>query len=198
MAAICGSCWLIHFFNLRIVKLCSTWDYALSHGLKSSVSSLFKNVTDIVIGGNTEQTSTFWDFAYSNLSRQERERFSTLRHVWTDGGKVRALIRALLNERSFERYILVWLNDPNLANSFEEWAFLRDSEVQNLLPSIAAGKLNQSNSFTYSVIFTVICRSRLDTFRYIRRQSRAKCIVSLKRNSPRTSYRGTHSQKQYS
>ncbi|XP_037028176.1 sorting nexin-29 [Bradysia coprophila] len=123
----------------KIIKLCSTWDYALSHGLKSSVSSLFKNVTEIVIGSNAEQTTTFWDFAYSNLSQQERERFSTLRHVWTDGGKVRSLIRALLNERSFERYILVWLNDPNLANSFEDWAFLRDSEVQNLLPSIAAG-----------------------------------------------------------
>lgn len=122
------------------MKLCSTWEYALSHGLKSSVSSIFKNVTDIVSGSSAEQSATFWDFAYSNLSQQERERFSTLRHVWTDGGKVRALIRALLNERSFERYILIWLNDSNLSNSFEDWSFLRDFEVQNLLPSIAAGK----------------------------------------------------------
>lgn len=105
------------------------------------MSSILKNVTDIVVGsGGAEQTATFWDFAYNNLSQQERERFSTLRHVWTDSGKVRALIRALLNERSFERYILIWLNDANLANSFEDWAFLRDFEVQNLLPSIAAGK----------------------------------------------------------
>lgn len=124
----------------RIVKLCTAWEYALSHGLKSSVTSIFKNVTDIVVGssGNNEQT-TFWGFAYSNLSQQERERFNTLRHVWTDSGKVRAFIRALLNERSFERYILIWLNDPNLGNSFEDWSFMRDSEVQNLLPSIAAG-----------------------------------------------------------
>lgn len=112
----------------------------MSHGLKSTTSSIFKNVTDIVVGSSGEQSTTFWDFAHNNLSQQERERFSTLRHVWTDGGKVRALIRALLNERSFERYILIWLNDPNLPNSFEEWAFLRDFEVQNLLPSIAAGK----------------------------------------------------------
>lgn len=94
----------------------------------------------MVVGGGAEQSTTFWDFAYRNLSQQERERFSTLRHVWTESGKVRALIRALLNERSFERYILIWLNDPNLENSFEDWAFLRDVEVMNLLPSIAAGK----------------------------------------------------------
>lgn len=121
------------------MKLCSIWEYALSHGLKSTGSSIFKNVTDIVVGSSVEQTTTFWDFAYNNLSQQERERFSTLRHVWTDSGKVRALIRALLNERSFERYILIWLNDVNLTNSFEDWAFLRDFEVQNLLPSIASG-----------------------------------------------------------
>ncbi|KAJ6638452.1 Sorting nexin-29 [Pseudolycoriella hygida] len=123
----------------KIVKLCSAWEYGLSHGLKSFTSSIFKNVTELVSGGVVEQTTTFWEFAYNNLSQQERERFSTLRHVWTDSGKVRALIRALLNERSFERYILIWLNDPNLSKSYEEWAFLRDSEVQNLLPSIAAG-----------------------------------------------------------
>lgn len=130
------------YLKQRIVKLCSTWEYALSHGLKSSMTSIFKNVTDMVVGGGggSEQSTTFWDFAYRNLSIQERERFSTLRHVWTESGKVRALIRALLNERSFERYILIWLNDPNLPNSFEDWAFLRDVEVMNLLPSIAAGK----------------------------------------------------------
>lgn len=128
--------------NDRIISLCSIWEYALSHGLKSNTSSIFKNVTDMVVGCSSEQKLTFWDFAYNNLSQQEKERFSTLRHVWTENGKVRALIRALLNERSMERYILIWLNDANLSNSFEEWAFLRDVEVMNLLPSIAAGKIS--------------------------------------------------------
>lgn len=117
----------------------------MSHGLKTSTYSILKNVTDIVVGGGTEHSTTFWDFAYNNLSQQERERFCTLRHVWTDSGKVRALIRALLNERSMERYILIWLNDVNLPNSFEDWAFLRDLEVVNLLPSIAAGKISCHN-----------------------------------------------------
>ncbi len=142
------------------------------------MSSIFKNVTDIVVGSSAEQTTTFWDFAYNNLSQQERERFSTLRHVWTDSGKVRSLIRALLNERSFERYILIWLNDPNLANSFEDWAFLRDSEVQNLLPSIAAGKrmsviLISIRSVIHDRFFFLFLnfRSQFDTLRNIGGQS---------------------------
>lgn len=62
--------------------------------------------------------------------------------VLTDQGKVRALIRAALNERALERYILIWLSDANgLAVRYETWAFLRDNEATNLLPSIAAGKL---------------------------------------------------------
>lgn len=62
--------------------------------------------------------------------------------VYTDQGKVRALIRAALNERAMERYILIWLGDlQGLATHFETWAFIRDIEAINLLPSIAAGKL---------------------------------------------------------
>lgn len=60
--------------------------------------------------------------------------------AYTDNGKVRALIRAALNERALERYILTWLGDTNGLNTyFESWAFIRDNESSNLLPSIAAG-----------------------------------------------------------
>lgn len=54
---------------------------------------------------------------------------------------MRALVRAALNERALERYILIWLSDASsLEIKFEPWAFMRDNEATNLLPSIAAGK----------------------------------------------------------
>lgn len=66
--------------------------------------------------------------------------------VCTDHGKVRALIRAALNERSLERYILTWLGDANgISTYFESWALIRDNEASNLLPSIAAGELATSH-----------------------------------------------------
>lgn len=62
--------------------------------------------------------------------------------MYTDNGKVRALIRAALNERSMERYILMWLGDTSgLSTYFESWALIRDNEASNLFPSIAAGKI---------------------------------------------------------
>lgn len=62
------------------------------------------------------------------------------RVAFTEQGKFRALIRAALNERALERYILTWLGDANGLNAyFESWAFIRDNESSNLLPSIAAG-----------------------------------------------------------
>lgn len=61
--------------------------------------------------------------------------------VYTDQGKVRALIRAALNERALERYICTWLSDTNgLILRYESWALVRDNEASNLLPSIAAGE----------------------------------------------------------
>lgn len=124
----------------RILKLCNAWEQALSHGLKVN-SSILKNMTDIMSGQSMEPP-TFWDFAYQHLTAHEKERFSTLRHVWTDRGKSRALIRAALNERAMERYILIWLNDLNIDNRYEKWSFMRDVEAINLLPSIAAGNFN--------------------------------------------------------
>lgn len=64
---------LIH----RIQRLCTNWETALSHGLKTA--SVFKNI----VSGNltTEVPNTsFWDFAYHHLTAHEKERFSTLRY----------------------------------------------------------------------------------------------------------------------
>ncbi|XP_058444266.1 sorting nexin-29 [Malaya genurostris] len=122
----------------RIVLLCDTWERALSHGLKSN-SSVLKNMTDLVASGSLE-IPTFWDFAFKHLTNHEKERFSTLRHVWTNGGKAKALLRAILNERAMERYILMWLGDETiLQESYENWSLMRDVEITGLLPNMAAG-----------------------------------------------------------
>lgn len=95
-------------------------------------------MTDLVSGASTDPP-TFWNFAYQHLTAHEKERFTSLRHVWTDRGKGRALIRAALNERALERYVLIWLSDPNLNTSYESGALMRNDEVTHLLSSMAAG-----------------------------------------------------------
>ncbi|XP_055298342.1 sorting nexin-29 [Sitodiplosis mosellana] len=123
--------------DTRVQRMCTNWESALSHGLKTT--SVFKN---IVSGNLTTElpTISFWEFAFNHLTNHEKERFSTLRYVCTDHGKVRALIRAALNERALERYISTWLSDTAGLNTyFESWALIRDNEASNLLPSIAAG-----------------------------------------------------------
>lgn len=122
----------------RIILLCDTWERVLSHGLKST-NSVLKNVTDLVAGGSVEMP-VVWDFAFKHLTNHEKERFSSLRHVWTNCGKGKALLRAILNERALERYMLIWLGDEKLVEeSYESWALMRDAEITGLLPNMAAG-----------------------------------------------------------
>ncbi|XP_059618479.1 sorting nexin-29 [Phlebotomus argentipes] len=120
----------------NVLRLCDSWEYALCHGLR--MGSLLKSVSDLMSGVNQEPP-VFWAFAHQHMTTHERERFSSLRHVWTDRGKCRAFIRAALNERSLERYILMWLADSNLGLHYESWALIRDEEASNLLPTLAAG-----------------------------------------------------------
>lgn len=122
----------------RIILLCDTWERVLSHGLKST-SSVLKNVTDLVAGGSVEMP-VMWEFTFKHLTNHEKERFSALRHVWTNCGKGKALLRAILNERALERYMLIWLGDEKvLEESYESWALMRDGEITSLLPNMAAG-----------------------------------------------------------
>lgn len=72
----------------------------------------------------TNATPTFWSFALPNLTAHERERFRTLQLVHTDYARGRALLRAALNERSLERYVLVWLNAAQLPASYEPHAVI--------------------------------------------------------------------------
>ncbi|EAT39663.1 AAEL008530-PA [Aedes aegypti] len=81
-----------------------------------------------------------WEFTFKHLTNHEKERFSALRHVWTNCGKGKALLRAILNERALERYMLIWLGDEKiLEESYESWALMRDGEITSLLPNMAAG-----------------------------------------------------------
>lgn len=137
--------------DLRIANLCTVWEATFLHGLRTTSTgaaansmSVLKNVTEMMtngIGGNVSiESISFWPFVYPMLTGHEKERFSTLRHVWTDCGKSRALIRAALNERALERYVLMWLTErQRLDDNYLPTALLRDDEATNLLPSIAAG-----------------------------------------------------------
>ncbi|KFB37259.1 hypothetical protein ZHAS_00004479 [Anopheles sinensis] len=137
----------------RILALCDVWERLLSHGLRST-GSMLQNVVELVgggvgVGGGAAAAGTgtgsgdgafFWDFAFRHLTNHEKERFSSLRHVRNRRGRGRALLRAILNERALERYVLIWLGDEQLLSEcYEPWAVLRDAEVQSLLPNMAAG-----------------------------------------------------------
>lgn len=104
------------------------------------------------MSGNYTEPPSFWEFAFNHLTAHEKERFSTLRHVWSDRGKGRALIRAALNERSLERYLQIWLSEPSLKSSYEPWAFLRCDETAHLLPSIATGTQKLLNYMNLSLL----------------------------------------------
>lgn len=90
-----------------------------------------------------------WSLNFCLIRINEPDHFVSL-SVYTDQGKVRALIRSALNERAMERYVLTWLGDlQGLSTHFETWALIRDIEAINLLPSIAAG--TSSSREVYSI-----------------------------------------------
>lgn len=110
------------FFRFRILRLLDCWELLLFHGLKSTY---FK------------QSHGFWDIAYEHLTRHEKERFDGLRHVHSDRGKCRSLLRAALNERSLERYVLMWINDENLYEKYEPYACILDKNTIEEMPKLA-------------------------------------------------------------
>lgn len=105
-----------------MLRLLDCWELLLFHGLRSN---LFKS------------NHGFWDLAYEHLTRHEKERFDGLRHVHSDRGKCRALLRAALNERSLERYVLMWVNDDSLYDKFESYACILHKQTIEELPKLA-------------------------------------------------------------
>lgn len=117
------------------------------------------------------ELGNFWEFAYINLLNDERERFSSLQHVWTDRGKTRSLIRAALNERSLARYLDIWLADASLDKSYESWALMRDQESAAMLSSMASG-LN-------SILFALSIDSpELNAVRLVRDTAKPEPIIA--------------------
>ncbi|CAH1111496.1 unnamed protein product [Psylliodes chrysocephalus] len=134
-------------YDSCIAGLCYTLEAVLLFGLKTKIcashnSSAIKQVSEILI--NTLNTgneySSFWSFIYCHLTKHERERYTILKHIWTNTGRGRAWIRSSLNERSLDRYFHTLLgNQEILAEYYEPWSILRDEEKNSMLPNMAAG-----------------------------------------------------------
>lgn len=96
-------------------------------------------MSELVLGSNSDEGYSLWEGIKESLTPHERDRYLHLKHVWTDRGRSRAWLRSALNERSLERYLNNLLLSPSLHIYFEEWALIRDPEITNILPNIAAG-----------------------------------------------------------
>lgn len=82
----------------------------------------------------------FWNFVIQHLSEHDAQRFYHLRNIYTDVGRGRAWIRCALNEKTLSRYVESFIaNGALLEQFYEDWAFLRDAELNSTLPQITAG-----------------------------------------------------------
>ncbi|KAJ0180475.1 hypothetical protein K1T71_003879 [Dendrolimus kikuchii] len=129
--------------DLRIVHLCENWEKTLSHGIRTNLSnSAIQNLVtaglnltfNIVNIGNS-----LWSYTCLHLTKHEKERFKILANINTPLGYFRAFVRASLNERSLERYLQSWVSHGLLMEYYEEGSLLRDPEIYNLVPNMAAG-----------------------------------------------------------
>lgn len=129
--------------DLRIVQLCEKWEKVLSHGIRTNLSnSALQNLVtaginftfNIVNVGNS-----LWSYACLHLTKHEKERFKILSNINTPLGYFRAFLRAALNERSLERYLLCWVSHGLVMEYYDEGALVRDSQIATQLPSLASG-----------------------------------------------------------
>ncbi|CAG2107212.1 unnamed protein product, partial [Medioppia subpectinata] len=153
----------------RVVKLCQSLEEAFSHGLRKNRNLIHYKRRTAKNGlprssssnqGFTDETTVcFWHFVSLHLTRHEFDRYLLLRNIRTDTGRGKAWLRSALNEHSLERYVLSLLSDSLcLRNDFyEENAFMRDEEINSVLPTISRG-LN-------SILFAInIDNSEFDVF----------------------------------
>jgi len=123
-----------------VARLCAAYEDVFSHGVKKTgQQSSSKTAFWVPAVLRPSDDASFWPLVKSQLSKHEAERFLLLHNVRTDVGRCRAWIRASLNEHSLERYILIILSLDNLQDFYEPWAFLRDHELNAILPQTAAG-----------------------------------------------------------
>lgn len=139
-----------------VAELCEALEEAFQYGLKpnqqtqlnfvASAANLFQNMQEIVIGSSSNKSlntlpssaeSFFWDFCQNFLTPHEKERFEKLKQVWTKWGKGRSFIRASLNEHSLRRYILTWLSEESILNSYySDWSLLLDVKLTKSLTEL--------------------------------------------------------------
>ncbi|XP_036328468.1 sorting nexin-29-like [Rhagoletis pomonella] len=133
----------------NVAELCEALEDAFSYGLKQqhsvvalTAASLFQNMHEIVTGSSSTLNDnsgdvTFWDFCQIHLTAHERERYLTLKHIWTKCGLGKAFIRATLNENSLQRYLLTWLDAvEDLRQYYTQWSLLLDATASKELPQI--------------------------------------------------------------
>ncbi|XP_054267028.1 sorting nexin-29 isoform X2 [Macrosteles quadrilineatus] len=146
----------------HVVDVCNKLEAVLSHGLRTKAlpkknHSAIKQVTELVLGNNGQEPPVFWHFVRDFLTKHERDRYEQLKQIYTDTGRGRAWLRSALNEKSLERYMLC-LTDAlpdHISEYYEDWAFLRDQDLSNVLPPAAAGLA--------SILFAInICRPELN------------------------------------
>ncbi|XP_022190156.2 sorting nexin-29 isoform X2 [Nilaparvata lugens] len=137
--------------DAHVRVLLASLERVFAHGLcaprTGSSNSAIRQVTEKVLGTSVgssgsfsgESTASFWPIVREHLTAHERDRYTHLRHVWTDGGRARAWLRSAINEHSLERTVLALLASELIAEHYEPWAFLRDQERNSILPTTAAG-----------------------------------------------------------
>lgn len=90
---------------------------------------------------NHNRPVPFWCFVKEILNESEIRRFDLLTHVRNDHGRGKAWLRASINERCLEKYMLLSVGNEKLIDQFyEKWAFMSSSEKNSLLPDAAAGQ----------------------------------------------------------
>ncbi|CAH0754853.1 unnamed protein product [Bemisia tabaci] len=157
----------------NVIVLCHCLEAILSHGLRPRLNSnkngsVFQHVTNLVKElSNKDDNVVFWHFVSSLLTKHEYERYTALKHIWTDIGRGRAWLRSSLNEHSLERYLSSFIaNTDRLQEFYQNDAFIRDSQlsaallttVSDLLPILFA--INIDNAELNSSVPKNICANK--------------------------------------
>lgn len=120
----------------RISDLCDVLEKIFYHGIKTNYS--LANLTDFFLKTQSySHANQFWSFVSHHMTPNEKQRYNSLKHVWTDKGKNKSFIRNCLNEQSLGRYCECFLFGEIVNVVYEDWAVMRDERSGDLLPKLA-------------------------------------------------------------
>lgn len=107
--------------------------------IKRKVSKIVNGLSDSDKHQNSPVVA-FWCFIKEILKESELERFYSLTSINNEYGRGKAWLRASINERCLEKYMILCISNNELINKFyEDWAFMKNYEKNAILPNIAAG-----------------------------------------------------------